>query len=388
MVALNLLYDVGSRDESPNRTGLAHLNEHLMFTGSKHAETFDEPMQAAGGEANAWTNVDMTNYYEVLPAHNVELAFWLEADRLQNLTLSPSSVELQKKVVVEEFKQRSLNTPYGDISHLISDLCYKVHPYRWPVLGLVPEHISECTRDEIVEFRQKHYAVNRLVMCVSGNIEWEKALELTDKWFGDIAPVDLPPRNLPQEPMQTEYREMRVHRDVPSNVIYRNYRMCSVRDKEYPIYDLLSDVLANGKSARFYRNVILPSGKFIDLDASVGSTVDKGLFYVKAKLKNGVDPNEAQQLIDDELQKLITEGVSQYELTKYTNKYYANDLLSTMGFADKSAKLCKYELIGKLDEMNSEIDIYRSVTPEQIVETAKQLFVPQKCSTLFYGPDF
>ena len=284
------MYDVGSKDENPKATGLAHLFEHLMFTGSKNAPNFDAPLQAAGGSSNAWTSVDITNYYETLPAQNVETAFWLESDRLRYLNLTDESIDTQKSVVIEEFKQRCLNVPYGDLYHFCNDLAYKVHPYRWPTIGLSVDDIKNASHEDIKSFFAQHYAVNNLILCVSGHIEFEKAVALTEKWFGDFAPANIPVRNLPQEPVQTEQRFMSVKREVPQNVLTMMYHMCGRCDADYQVCDMLSDVLSNGMSSRFYRNVLVKSGLFTELDASVSGTYDPGLFIVRARLASGVAP--------------------------------------------------------------------------------------------------
>lgn len=256
MVALNLLYNVGSKDEQPNKTGLAHLMEHLMFSGSANVARYDDALQAAGGVSNAWTNVDMTNYYETLPAHNIETAMWAESDRLMALNLTASNIRVQKDVVMEEFKQRYLNEPYGDISHISHSLAYKSHPYMWPTIGKCLEHIDDVTEEEIISFYKKYYSVDNLIMCISGNISFEHAVSLAEKWFGDIEPSGITPRCLPSEPEQTESRSIIVEKDVPQNVLYRVYHMPGRNDDMYPACDLLSDVLANGKSSRFHQNVM------------------------------------------------------------------------------------------------------------------------------------
>ena len=321
MVALNLRYDVGGRDESPERTGLAHLFEHLMFGGSLNAPDFDGALQAAGGSSNAWTSNDCTNFYEVLPAHNIETAFWLESDRYVNLCLDEQSVATQKSVVIEEFKQRYLNRPYGDVSHLMRSLAYKCHPYRWPVIGVKPEHIAEASMQEIHDFYNTHYSIDRMVLCVSGNVTFQRAIELTEKWFGDLAPRASHKRNLPSEPEQLEPRVLKVHSDVPEDMIVRIYHMCGANDPDFVASDLVSDVLANGPSARFHRNVLMTTDLFTDLDAVILGSDDPGLLYVTARLADGVDADEALDVIDGEIDKLLREGVSERELRRYANQH-------------------------------------------------------------------
>lgn len=387
MVALNLLYDVGSKDEDPKATGLAHLFEHLMFTGSKNAPNYDAALQAAGGSSNAWTSVDMTNYYETLPAHNVETAFWLESDRLMNLNLSDEGIETQKSVVIEEFKQRCLNVPYGDFYHICNDLAYKVHPYRWPTIGLNVDDIKNASHDEIKAFFASHYAVNNLILCVSGHVEFEKAVALAEKWFGDFSPVDLKPRNLPQEPLQTEQRFLSVNRDVPQNMIVMMYHMCGRGGADYQACDMLSDVLSNGTSSRFYRNVMVKSGLFTELDASVSGTFEPGLFLVRARLADGVSFDKAQKAIDDELSDFLNTGASAYEMEKCANKYESTQLFETITYEKKGVKLCQYELLSDASDINKEVQKYRSLTQAGMMDVAQKLLNPNNCSILYYGPD-
>lgn len=388
MVAVNLLYDVGSRDESMGRTGLAHLMEHLMFTGTASAPNFDTCLQVAGGESNAWTGVDVTNYYETLPAHNLETAFWLEAGRLQELNLHDSSIATQKSVVIEEFRQRCLNMPYGDVVHLINGLAYREHPYRWPTIGERVDDIEQASHDEIRAFFKTHYAVNNLILCVSGNVQFCEVVKLAEKWFGDIAPQPLLARSLPVEPAQQEARFLTAHRNnVPQDLLYMTYHMCARGDADYQATDLLSDVLANGTSSRFYQNLLLKTGLFTELDASIMGTRDPDLFLVRGKLGHGVKFDEAKKAIEAELNRLVQDGVTSYELEKCCNKFESSALFESIAYADKAEKLCRYELEGEADDINTEIERYRAVTPNHIARVANSVFAPCNCSTLYYGPN-
>lgn len=387
MVALNLLYDVGSKDENPTATGLAHLFEHLMFTGSKNAPAYDAALQAAGGTSNAWTSVDMTNYYETLPADNVETAFWLESDRLRYLNLSEENINTQKRVVIEEFKQRCLNVPYGDFCHLANALAYKVHPYRWPTIGLCTKHIENASHDEIKAFFARRYAVNNLILCVSGHVSFEQAVALTEKWFGDFKASPIPPRTLPQEPIQTEQNLLAVKREVPHNTISMMYHMCGRGDADYQACDMISDILSNGKSARFYRNVLVKSQLFTELDASVTGTFDPGLFVVKARLAEGVSFAQAQKAIDRELADFLRTGTSTYEMEKCANKYESTDLFNQITYQKKATKLCQYELLHEAADVNRETLKYRRLTSDDIIRVAHKMLVPNNCSILYYGPD-
>ena len=386
MVALNLRYDVGARDENPERTGLAHLFEHLMFGGSANAPDFDGALQAAGGSSNAWTGNDCTNFYEVLPAHNIETAFWLESDRYLNLCLNEQSVATQKSVVIEEFKQRYLNRPYGDVSHLMRSLAYKSHPYRWPVIGVKPEHIAEASMQEIEDFYNTHYSIDRMVLCVSGNVTFQRAVELTEKWFGDLAPRASRKRDLPVEPAQTQPRVLKVHSDVPENMIVRIYHMCGANDPDFVASDLVSDVLANGPSARFHRNVLMTTDLFTELDAVILGCDDPGLLYVTARLANGVDAQKALDVIDGEIDKLLREGVSERELKRYANQHVARELNENILYDAVAEKLCKYEMLGDASRINTENDEYQTVTVDHFNRVARELFRAENCSTLYYGP--
>ncbi len=388
MVAVNLLYDVGSRDEQPGKTGLAHLMEHLMFTGSTNAPGFDAALQAAGGESNAWTNVDMTNFYETLPAHNVETAFWLESDRLLNLSLSHESITTQKSVVIEEFKQRCLNVPYGDLVHIVNRLAFTNHPYRWPTIGAKIEDIENVSSQEILDFFHRHYAVNNLILCVSGHIDFEQTVSLAQKWFGSIQPRALNPRRLPVEPRQQEPRFMQIgNAEVPQDLIYMIYHMCGRGDADYQACDQLSDILSNGTSSRFYRNILVKTGLFTELDASITGTYDPGLFLIRGRLAEGVGFDEAKAAVALELRHLLDHGVTEHELEKCSNKFQSSSLFETVGYAEKAVKLSKYELLNKAEDINFEIDKYRALTPERIGTVATKLFDERNCSTLYYGPN-
>ncbi len=385
MVALNLLYRVGSRDEQPEHTGLAHLMEHLMFTGSSHAPSFDTPLQAAGGMSNAWTSVDVTNYYEILPAQNIETALWLERDRLLYLNIDARSIELQKSVVIEEFKQRYLNQPYGDLHHRLTAAAYHVHPYRWPTIGLNVDDIASVPADVVLDFYHRHYCVNNLIMCISGNIERDRAVDLARKWFGDIAPVDMPPRNYPEEPEQTSPREVYCESDtVPADYMVRAYHMCDRLSADFAPSDLLSDVLANGPSSRFKRGRLWKSGMFSDLDASVLGVIDPGLFFVRARLADGVDFGTACQAIDEELEQLLANGVTDYEVRKYANKFVTTQLIDNVGYDTKAARLCSFENLTSADEINREPERYLEVTSGDIDRVARQILRQSNCTTVYY----
>ncbi len=389
MVALNLLFDVGSRDESPAHTGLAHLIEHLMFTGTANVENFDIPLQAAGGESNAWTSSDVTNFYETLPAHNVETAFWLESDRLRNLALSARNIATQKSVVIEEFKQRCLNQPYGDLMHRLHALVYQVHPYRWPTIGLSTQDIADFPAEVITGFFHDYYHVNNAILCVSGNITLERTVELAQKWFGSFARHQVPQRCLPAEPPVEQPRLDAVRNTaVPQDVLVMAYPMVGRNHPDYQACDMVSDVLANGTSSRFYRNVLLGGkGLFTHLDASVTGTIDPGFLMIEGRLAQGVTHDQARAVIAEQIDRLTTDGISAHEVEKCANKWESTQLFENVSYAEKAARLCYCELLGDANKINTEIDAYRAITAEGITGLARRLFDPRRCCELRYGPN-
>ena len=387
MVALNLLYDVGSKDENPDRTGFAHLFEHLMFGGSVNIPDFDTPLQKAGGENNAWTSNDITNYYSVVPRQNVETAFWLESDRMLGLDFSEKSLSVQKQVVIEEFKQRNLNQPYGDIPLLIRPLAYKVHPYRWPTIGKRVEHIEQVKLEDVKSFFYKHYAPNNAILAVTGNISFEEAVDLTEKWFGTIERRDIESRNLPAEPIQKSARFQEVSRPVPLDSITKVYHMCRRMDKEYHCFDLLSDILSNGRSSRLFQQLVMDRKLFADIDASIKGDIDAGLFMIKGKVNKGISLEEADRAIVEELRRLGENEVSAYELQKVVNKFESNDLFSNINYLNKATNLAYYELLDRAENIDSEIEKYKGITSRMLKEVAERAFVEENSSTLYYRAD-
>lgn len=387
MVALNLLYDVGSKDENPDRTGFAHLFEHLMFGGSVNIPDFDTPLQKAGGENNAWTSNDITNYYSVVPRQNVETAFWLESDRMLGLDFSEKSLSVQKQVVIEEFKQRNLNQPYGDIPLLIRPLAYKVHPYRWPTIGKRVEHIEQVKLEDVKSFFYKHYAPNNAILAVTGNISFEEAVDLTEKWFGTIERRDIESRNLPAEPIQKSARFQEVSRPVPLDSITKVYHMCRRMDEEYHCFDLLSDILSNGRSSRLFQQLVMDRKLFADIDASITGDIDAGLFMIKGKVNKGISLEEADRAIVEELRRLGENEVSAYELQKVVNKFESNDLFSNINYLNKATNLAYYELLDRAENIDSEIEKYKGITSRMLKEVAERAFVEENSSTLYYRAD-
>lgn len=384
IAAFNLLYKVGARNENPNRTGFAHLFEHLMFSGSKNAPSFDDPLQMAGGENNAFTNNDYTNYYETLPKENIETAFWLESDRMFGLNINEQSLSVQKNVVTEEFNQRYLNQPYGDIWLLLRSLAYQVHPYQWPTIGKEISHITNATLTEVTDFYNKFYSPNNAILSVVGDFDERYIFEMAYKWFGDIPAQYMGDDLIPQEPIQTELRELEVERDVPTSALYKVYHMCDRLDSRYYATDMLSDILSNGKSARMYRSLVQDQRLFTEVNAYLTGDVDPGLFVFSGKLSKGVSFEQAEKAIATEVDKLLSEKISEYELEKVKNKYETSIVFGETSILNKGMNLGYYQMLGDAAMINTEVDKYRSVAAEELIDVASKLLVDSNSSTLRY----
>lgn len=384
MACLNIIYDVGARDEDENKTGFAHLFEHLMFGGSINIPNYDEPLQLVGGENNAFTTNDITNYYCTVPSENLETAFWLESDRMLSLAFDKKSLEVQRSVVIEEFKQRYLNQPYGDVWLLLRPLIYNVHPYKWATIGKEIKHIEDATMEDVKAFFKEHYNPSNAVLVVAGDVEVEQVKQLAEKWFEPIDAGLKPKRNLPVEPAQTEYRSLTVERDVPISSIYRAYRMCARNDEEYHTVDILSDILSRGNSSRLYKNLIKDKQLFSDINAYVMGDFDKGLFVISGKINDGVTIEQAEAGIDAEIAKMQNELVAADELQKCKNKIESTVTYSEADVLNKATNLAISELLGDANLINLEIENYQKVTAEGIKDQANKILQKTNCSTLFY----
>lgn len=384
MVALNLLYDVGARDEDPSHTGFAHLFEHLMFGGSLHIPDYDTPVQNAGGENNAWTNNDITNYYITLPHQNVETGFWLESDRMFSLDFSPKSLEVQRQVVIEEFKQRNLNQPYGDASHLLRELAYESHPYRWPTIGKEIAHIAQATLEEVKDFFYRFYAPNNAILAVTGHISFEETIRLAEKWFGPIPARNISPRQLPAEKPQTAVRRKTVERKVPVDAIYMAFHMSNRMHPDYYVYDMITDILSNGRSSRFIQSLVQEQKLFTSIDAYISGSLDEGLLHVTGKPVEGVSLEQAEEAIWKELEKMKTVPVSEQELEKVKNRYESEQIFNNINYLNVATSLAFFELAGKAEDINEEVGKYRAVTAGQIQAVSARCFVPENCSILYY----
>lgn len=384
LAAFNLLYDVGARDESPDKTGFAHLFEHLMFGGSVNIPSFDEPLQKAGGENNAFTSNDVTDYYETLPAQNLETAFWLESDRMLSLDFEGRALEVQRKVVCEEFKEHYINQPYGDVWHKLRSLAYTKHPYQWPTIGKELKHVEDATTEDVKKFFFSHYHPGNAILVVAGNVKSEEVKLLAEKWFGDIPARASIKRNLPKEPKQIQARTMTVHADVPLDAIYKAYHMPARGDKNYYVVDLISDILSSGKSSRFYKNLVKEKKLFSEINAYITGSIDPGLFVIDGKLMKGVKMQDAEEAINEELKKLHNERVSNEELEKVKNRVESQIEFSEMEALNKALNLAFAELLGNPNLVNEEKELYLSVTPERLQWQAQEVLCESNCSTLYY----
>jgi predicted Zn-dependent peptidase len=388
LVAVNMLYDVGSRDENPQKTGFAHLFEHLMFAGSKNAPDFDSPIQQAGGENNAFTNTDMTNFYATVPAENLETLLWLESDRMLALNINKRSLNVQRKVVVEEFKETTLDEPYGDMWHHLSALSYKKHPYRWPVIGLEPAHIEQATLKEVKFFYSKFYVPNNAILVVSGNLSkhgnTEGVLKQIEKWFGNIPKGSVSPRKLPKEPVQKKMHRQVLNAQVPLDALYMGFHTPSRFDPDYYAVDLMTDVLANGSSSRFYRKLLKEKRLFSEIDCAQAGYLDPSLVIIDGKPTEGVMLETAEQAIWEELNLLKNELIDAQELQKLKNKIESQQAFSDAAALSKAMNLAYYELLGDADLINKEMDMYNAVTEEDIQRVAKKIFTEENSSVLYY----
>lgn len=384
MAMVNILYDVGARDEDPERTGFAHLFEHLMFGGSINIPNYDMPLQMVGAENNAFTSNDLTNYYITLPAVNIETAFWLESDRMLSLAFSEKSLEVQKNVVVEEFKQRYLNQPYGDVWHKLRALAYQKHPYQWPAIGKELSHIEQIEMPYVKDFFKRYYHPENAILVVAGAVSVEQVRALSEKWFGPIPSQAKVPRNLPAEPVQVEGRRETVVADVPLNSIYLAFHGAARMDDDYYVMDLLSDVLSRGQSSRLYKTLVKEREMFSHVNAYITGSIDSSLLVVEGKPLPRVTMEAAEAAIWEELSALKNDFLEDYELTKVKNKLESTLLFGALSIADRAMNLAFFELLGDADLFNKEIQKYQEVSVSAVQAYAQKILVPENCSTLYY----
>jgi len=384
MAVLNILYDVGARDESPDQTGFAHLFEHLMFGGSINIPQFDLPLQRVGGESNAFTSNDLTNYYITLPAINIETAFWLESDRMLSLAFSEKSLETQRQVVCEEFKQRYLNQPYGDVWLKLRPLAYKEHPYRWATIGKELSHIEQASMEQVKAFFEKHYTPQNAIMVVAGNVKTDNIRILAEKWFGEIKAGSKYDRQMFEEPVQNEARRETVTADVPVNSIYMAFHMGNRTSDEYYVCDLLSDILSRGQSSRLFRRLVKEQNLFSEINAYLLGSLDNGLFLIEGKPSRNVSMDTAEQAIWKQLNTLQNEEMSHYELEKVKNKMESTMVFAEMSILDKAMNLAYFELLGNAELFNQEVAKYLKINTYDIQKAAKAIFKRENSSTLLY----
>lgn len=384
MVAMNILYDVGAKDENPAQTGFAHLFEHLMFGGSAHIPDYDEPLQMAGGENNAYTTNDLTNYYIQLPAENIETAFWLESDRMLSLAFNENSLDVQRKVVCEEFKEHYINKPYGDVWKYLRELCYTRHPYQWMTIGKELSHIENAVLQDVKNFFFKHYRPLNAILCVAGNISTDQVKELAQKWFEPIESGEKYVRNIPDEPIQIAPRLQVVEKEVPVSVIIKAYPIARRTDQKYYVADVITEVLSGGQSSRLYQRLVKEQNIFSQIDCYHTSSVEKGLLVIEGKILPHITPEEADQAIQVELEKIKNEVVSDIELEKVKNKIESMIAFEDLSLLSRANNLAFYELLGDAEKMNEELDNYHSVTASQIIDYAKEILTVNNSNTLYY----
>ncbi|HET8858555.1 pitrilysin family protein [Marivirga sp.] len=384
LAVVNLLYDVGSRDEKPDKTGFAHLFEHLMFGGSKNIPNYDEPLQKVGGENNAFTSTDVTNYYVTLPAQNIETAFWLESDRMLSLSFDPKVLEVQRSVVIEEFKQRYLNQPYGDLWLKMRPLTYEKHPYLWATIGKEISHIENATMDDVKDFFFTHYRPNNAYLVVAGNVETEQIKDLAEKWFGEIPSGEKRERKLPVEPKQEKAKFLEIEADVPVDALYKAYHMPAKTDEKYYATDLMSDILGRGKSSRLYKKLVKETGFFSSLAAYVTGSVDPGLLVISGQVSSGISLENADKAVQQIIKELQAEEVANIELEKVKNQAISTTVYGEVDILNRAMSIAFGAAMGNPNLVNEEIDLIKAVSRKDIHEASNEILRDQNCSTIYY----
>lgn len=384
IAVMNILYDVGSRDESPDKTGFAHLFEHLMFGGSKNIPSYDEPLQLVGGENNAFTSTDITNYYLTVPAANIETGFWLESDRMLSLSFDTNALEVQRKVVIEEFKQRYLNQPYGDVWLKLRPLAYDVHPYKWATIGKEISHIENATLDDVRNFFFTHYVPSNAILVVAGNVKHDQVLGLSEKWFGPIPGGKKPSRNLPKEPSQVKKKTLHVESKVPVDAIYKQYHMPGRFHKDFYAIDLMSDILSRGHSSRLYNELVKEKEMLTAVSAFNMGSIDPGLVIISGRLKKGVTMEQAEEEIDKVTRKLVEEGATKDELEKVKNQAEATVEFGEVEVINRAMNLAFASLGGDPNLVNHELDQIRAVTLDDVARVSKQILREDNASVMYY----
>ena len=384
MVVVNVIYDVGARDENPEKTGFAHLFEHLMFGGSINIPSYDEPLQVAGGENNAFTTNDLTNYYCQLPAENIETAFWLESDRMLSLAFSEKSLEVQRKVVCEEFKEHYINKPYGDVWNKMRDLAFTTHPYKWMTIGKELKHVEDATLQDVKDFFKKHYNPQNAILVVAGNTTLAQVKELSEKWFAPIPAGEKYVRRLPAEPKQTAPRKLETKSDVPLDALYKCWHIYPRLDKRYYATDLITEILGGGGSSRLFQALVKEKQLFSNIECHHDGSSDAGLLTIEGKLVKGIDMKAAEAAVMEEVHKLMESGISERELEKVKNKTESMMAFEDMSVMNRAISLAIYELLGDADLINKELNSYRAVTAEELKLLSREIFDENNSNTLYY----
>ncbi|MFY0687965.1 MAG: insulinase family protein [Cyclobacteriaceae bacterium] len=383
VVCLNLLYKVGSKNERPDKTGFAHLFEHLMFGGSKNIPNFDTPLQAVGGDNNAFTSADITNYYTTVPASNIETAFWLESDRMLSLSFDPTVLEVQRNVVIEEFKQRYLNQPYGDLWLRLRPVAYEVHPYKWPTIGKEVAHIEQATMEDVKTFFSRYYGPQNAIMVIAGDIDVDTAKKLSEKWFSPIPANDVPQDQIPGEPIQTSPRHLELSGKVPQDSLHKVYHMCGRNDNNYQATDLLSDIIGNGRSSRLYLELVKKQQLFSSVSASVTGNYHPGLFTVAGKLSEGISLDDANAAVEQVIEKALTNGIDA-DLQKVQNLAESSMVFGEVELLNRAMNLAFSTALGNTDLINQELEHIRAVTTDDVKQIGEQVLKKDNCTTLYY----
>ncbi len=383
LVVVNTLYDVGARDEKESQTGFAHLFEHLMFGGSIHIEDFDTPLQLAGGECNAFTNNDITNYYSTVPANNIETALWLESDRMLSLAFTQKSLDVQKNVVIEEFKQRYLNQPYGDVWHQFRPLIFKTHPYKWPTIGIELSHIENAKLDDVKRFFRKHYNPQNAILVIGGSFDKKTIKNQIEKWYGNIPSGNKYVRKIAAEPIQKEERRLQIERKVPSDAIYIAFRIGNRASSDHYHGDLVSDLLSGSKSSRLYERLVKKQKLFSQINAYISSGFEHGLFIIAGFLQNNVDFKIAEEAIWTELNLIKTNNLKNKELQKVKNKFKTAREFQNQSILNRVMNISQFAVLNRLDELNNEIEIYEKIERDHINQFCIKYFTKMNANYLF-----
>ena len=398
LASCNVVYNVGSRDENPDMTGMAHLFEHFMFTGSRNIADFDAQLQRVGAINNAYTTQDITHYYITLPAVNIEHALWLESDRMLELAFQQEKLDIQKHVVIEEFKENFLNRPYGDMWMLYNQFYFQKHPYQWLPIGKEISHIEKVTMDNMKAFFYTFYRPNNAVLTISGNVKFEEIVPLVEKWFGAIpaGPVssvetrhgtslqDTREKQFPQEDPPTQHRLFEVHRKVPADMLFKGWPTCGRLDSDFYAYDMLSDLFGSGQSSYLYKKFVMEEAVFTDISAYITGTLDPGIFIIGGRPAEGVSIEEADQKLNDFLYQLPENCISAHDLQKVKNRVESIILQNDIKIEDRSSSLAVAESFSCAEDFNDETNRYFAVTEEQINTLCHNIFRQEQEATMFY----